>query len=434
MGGWLPLQSFCQHGVLLGTQLLVPAFMLHTLFSVSHLQKGACPSGDACPLAHGVFETWLHPTKFCTVMCTEGTACKRKVCWFAHTPNELRAPSTSVTPSHTHTPVSESVSTCSSPVSGLLQHRLMSPAGMYGSMAGLHNVRRGSAASYNSNSSAGSYSVASSSMYGGTATSSMYGGGASSSTEVSSSNLIGGSSSYYMAKSMASPLPAGPQAQMVLGDSMLTQLQHSSPLLPEPSSMAVAANMLQPLQPGLLPLGSSLPTVPLAPLPAATPSLVAWERQMSPSERLLRQQLQQHQQQQLLQTSSGVGVLSGPLANLSGAGGLADPSAAIPASVMPMLATASEEQLLLDGSNGLTPLSGLVTSLQAQAWQAQLQAANAEAAATAASNNLQAVLSALGGLSVSQPGGVCVDPSAAGQAQLRLTSPGTRTGYPFSLV
>ncbi len=74
---------------------------------------GVCSRGDACPLAHGVFETWLHPTRYktqvggrgwlhacsaqcphhtpqSTQMCMDGGACRRKVCFFAHSQSELR--------------------------------------------------------------------------------------------------------------------------------------------------------------------------------------------------------------------------------------------------------------------------------------------------------------------------------------------------------
>ncbi|XP_008799753.1 zinc finger CCCH domain-containing protein 20-like [Phoenix dactylifera] len=49
-----------------------------------------CERGDACELAHGVFESWLHPTRYRTQFCKDGTACRRRVCFFAHTPDQLR--------------------------------------------------------------------------------------------------------------------------------------------------------------------------------------------------------------------------------------------------------------------------------------------------------------------------------------------------------
>jgi len=59
-----------------------------------HLARtGAAPScvrGLRCRYAHGVFELWLHPARFRTVMCEAGLRCPRRVCFFAHFPAELR--------------------------------------------------------------------------------------------------------------------------------------------------------------------------------------------------------------------------------------------------------------------------------------------------------------------------------------------------------
>ncbi|KAK1699370.1 hypothetical protein QYE76_016067 [Lolium multiflorum] len=50
----------------------------------------ACPRGTACPLAHGTFELWLHPSRYRTRPCRAGPACRRRVCFFAHAAAELR--------------------------------------------------------------------------------------------------------------------------------------------------------------------------------------------------------------------------------------------------------------------------------------------------------------------------------------------------------
>ncbi|KAI8467983.1 MAG: hypothetical protein J3K34DRAFT_369935 [Monoraphidium minutum] len=55
-------------------------------------RNGSCRRGDACPFAHGVFECWLHPSRYRTQMCTDGPQCKRRVCFFAHSLDELRKP------------------------------------------------------------------------------------------------------------------------------------------------------------------------------------------------------------------------------------------------------------------------------------------------------------------------------------------------------
>lgn len=53
-------------------------------------RKGACRRGDMCEYAHGVFECWLHPAQYRTRLCKDGTNCTRRVCFFAHTAEELR--------------------------------------------------------------------------------------------------------------------------------------------------------------------------------------------------------------------------------------------------------------------------------------------------------------------------------------------------------
>ncbi|KAJ0510335.1 putative transcription factor C3H family [Helianthus annuus] len=53
-------------------------------------RKGACRRADMCEYAHGVFECWLHPAQYRTRLCKDGTSCARRVCFFAHTPEELR--------------------------------------------------------------------------------------------------------------------------------------------------------------------------------------------------------------------------------------------------------------------------------------------------------------------------------------------------------
>ncbi|XP_059316096.1 zinc finger CCCH domain-containing protein 23-like [Lycium ferocissimum] len=50
----------------------------------------SCIKGDYCELSHGIFECWLHPAKYRTQLCNAGRLCDRRVCFFAHTLNELR--------------------------------------------------------------------------------------------------------------------------------------------------------------------------------------------------------------------------------------------------------------------------------------------------------------------------------------------------------
>ncbi|KAK8542269.1 hypothetical protein V6N13_137158 [Hibiscus sabdariffa] len=53
-------------------------------------RKGACPKGDACEYAHGIFESWLHPSQYRTRLCKDEIGCSRKICFFAHKVEELR--------------------------------------------------------------------------------------------------------------------------------------------------------------------------------------------------------------------------------------------------------------------------------------------------------------------------------------------------------
>lgn len=63
-------------------------------------RKGGCRRGDFCVYAHGVFECWLHPTRYRTQPCRDGKDCKRKVCFFAHSKQQLRHVAASVDKSH----------------------------------------------------------------------------------------------------------------------------------------------------------------------------------------------------------------------------------------------------------------------------------------------------------------------------------------------
>ncbi|KAJ4868963.1 Zinc finger CCCH domain-containing protein 49 [Raphanus sativus] len=54
-------------------------------------RKGGCIRGDSCEFAHGVFECWLHPARYRTQPCKDGGNCRRRVCFFAHSPDQLRS-------------------------------------------------------------------------------------------------------------------------------------------------------------------------------------------------------------------------------------------------------------------------------------------------------------------------------------------------------
>ncbi|CAN8271074.1 unnamed protein product [Cochlearia groenlandica] len=53
-------------------------------------RKGGCRKADACEFSHGVFECWLHPARYRTQPCKDGGNCRRRVCFFAHSPDQLR--------------------------------------------------------------------------------------------------------------------------------------------------------------------------------------------------------------------------------------------------------------------------------------------------------------------------------------------------------
>ena len=53
-------------------------------------RKGGCVKGDSCEFGHGVFECWLHPARYRTQPCKDGGNCRRRVCFFAHSPDQLR--------------------------------------------------------------------------------------------------------------------------------------------------------------------------------------------------------------------------------------------------------------------------------------------------------------------------------------------------------
>jgi len=66
-------------------------------------RRGNCDRGEACEFSHGVFECWLHPSRYRTEACKDGKNCKRKICFFAHTPRQLRV-LLLPPPSPSHTP------------------------------------------------------------------------------------------------------------------------------------------------------------------------------------------------------------------------------------------------------------------------------------------------------------------------------------------
>eukprot|EP00210_Caulerpa_lentillifera_P007155 g6845.t1 len=59
-------------------------------------QGQECPFGEHCPCSHNTFEYWLHPSRYRTQFCNIAASCNRNVCFFAHSIEELRVPSTTI--------------------------------------------------------------------------------------------------------------------------------------------------------------------------------------------------------------------------------------------------------------------------------------------------------------------------------------------------
>mmetsp|Transcript_3595 Transcript_3595/g.5708 ORF Transcript_3595/g.5708 Transcript_3595/m.5708 type:complete len:652 (+) Transcript_3595:306-2261(+) len=55
-------------------------------------KSGNCHRGQRCPFAHGVWERGLHPQRYRTSLCSKGERCNRKICFFAHKPEQVRKP------------------------------------------------------------------------------------------------------------------------------------------------------------------------------------------------------------------------------------------------------------------------------------------------------------------------------------------------------
>ncbi|GMI74336.1 tandem zinc finger protein 9 [Hibiscus trionum] len=67
-----------------------PRKYLYSCVPCPEFRKGSCKQGDNCEYAHGIFESWLHPAQYRTRLCKDETNCTRRVCFFAHKPEELR--------------------------------------------------------------------------------------------------------------------------------------------------------------------------------------------------------------------------------------------------------------------------------------------------------------------------------------------------------
>lgn len=75
-----------------------PREVLYCAIPCPDYKQGFCIRGEACPYAHGVYEAWLHPSRYRTQLCKDGPSCRRPVCFFAHRLEELRTPTFTWTP------------------------------------------------------------------------------------------------------------------------------------------------------------------------------------------------------------------------------------------------------------------------------------------------------------------------------------------------
>ncbi|MBA0636636.1 hypothetical protein Godav_028952 [Gossypium davidsonii] len=118
-------------------------------------RKGNCRKGEACELAHGVFECWLHPARYRTQPCKDGTSCRRRVCFFAHTPEQLRvvssvdsydgSPSSAKTLSFSGSPPMSPRAEPSPPISPMAQslNRSLASASINEAVASMRNLQLG---------------------------------------------------------------------------------------------------------------------------------------------------------------------------------------------------------------------------------------------------------------------------------------------------
>ncbi|XVF49066.1 hypothetical protein PTKIN_Ptkin03bG0239200 [Pterospermum kingtungense] len=111
----------------------------------SDFRKGNCRKGDSCEFAHGVFECWLHPARYRTQPCKDGSGCRRRVCFFAHTPDQLRVVNSSDSYDGSSPPPVSPRTESSPPVSPMAQSlsRSLGSASINKMVASLRNLQLG---------------------------------------------------------------------------------------------------------------------------------------------------------------------------------------------------------------------------------------------------------------------------------------------------
>jgi hypothetical protein len=68
------------------------AFAYKAVSCINTRRGRPCARGNACKYSHNVTEYWLHPARYRTEMCSLGSRCDRRLCFFAHSDQELRSP------------------------------------------------------------------------------------------------------------------------------------------------------------------------------------------------------------------------------------------------------------------------------------------------------------------------------------------------------
>ncbi|KAI5601130.1 hypothetical protein BDE02_01G071400 [Populus trichocarpa] len=69
-----------------------PREVPYTAIACPEFRNGHCLKGDECEFAHGVFEYWLHPSRYRTRACNAGRFCQRKQRRWCHVASNVGVP------------------------------------------------------------------------------------------------------------------------------------------------------------------------------------------------------------------------------------------------------------------------------------------------------------------------------------------------------
>ncbi|KAL4303167.1 hypothetical protein GQ457_10G017120 [Hibiscus cannabinus] len=142
----------------------------YTGTACADFRKGNCLKGDTCEFAHGVFECWLHPARYRTEPCKDGPSCKRRACFFAHSPDQLRVVNSAGPGWSSHSPLVSPRAESSPPVSPMaeLLSRSLGSSSINEMITSLRNLQLGKVKSIPAswNTQVGFSSSSSPSVYG----------------------------------------------------------------------------------------------------------------------------------------------------------------------------------------------------------------------------------------------------------------------------